>query len=266
MSNYLFIDGSYFCFYRYHALLTWWKNAHKDTPLDDMPFNNEIFVDKFCSVFNSKIKEIVKKLKIKNPTIIIGKDCHRENIWRNNYYDHYKENRITDDIFLGGPFFELAYKKLFIEHENISEIISHPSLEADDCIAIATKHILQKEPDSHVYIITSDMDYLQLVNDHTHIYTLKYKELNESKQSFKNCEKDLFCKIIMGDKSDNIPGVFKKCGIKTAEKMFDDPDLFIKKMNQEKCNELYNRNKLLVDFNQIPLEYVNELKSSFKCF
>ena len=33
MENYLFIDGSYYCFYRFHALLTWWKNAHRDEPL-----------------------------------------------------------------------------------------------------------------------------------------------------------------------------------------------------------------------------------------
>ena len=28
------------------------------------------------------------------------------------------------------------------------------------------------------------MDYLQLVNDHTHIYNLKYKQLIESKKEF----------------------------------------------------------------------------------
>ena len=263
MSTYLFIDGSYFCFYRFHALLTWWKNAHRDEPLED-PYNNVIFVEKFKKVFNEKIDEIVKKLKLKNPKIIIGKDCHRKQIWRMDTYPQYKENRSTDDVFLGGPFFKLAYNELYPNNKKISSIISHDRLEADDCIAIATKYVLDKEPDSHVYIITSDMDYLQLVNDHTHIYNLKYKQLIESKNAFDTAEKNLFCKIVIGDKSDNIPGIFNKCGIKTAEKLFSDQDEFIKKMNRESSNEDYQRNKLLVDFNLIPLEYVTQVKATFK--
>ena len=107
------------------------------------------------------------------------------------------------------------------------------------------------------------MDYLQLANEHTHIYNLKYKKLTDSKNSFNDCKKDLFCKIVIGDKSDNIPGIFKKCGIKTAEKLYDDPDLFIKKLNQENSTKEYERNKQLVDFNQLPLNYVNELKTTF---
>ena len=26
--TFIFIDGSYFCFYRYHSLLTWWKKPN----------------------------------------------------------------------------------------------------------------------------------------------------------------------------------------------------------------------------------------------
>ena len=45
--TFIFIDGSYFCFYRYHSLLTWWKNAYPEQPeviLD--PYQNEKFVEK----------------------------------------------------------------------------------------------------------------------------------------------------------------------------------------------------------------------------
>ena len=266
MTNYLFIDGSYFCFYRYYALLTWWKNAKKDTPLDDLPINNEIFVSKFRDVFNKKISEISKKLKIKEPNIFIGKDCHRGDIWRNEHFPEYKENRKTDDLFLGGPFFKIAYSELFPNHPDIIDVLSHHRLEADDCIAVAVKHILEKDATAQIYIITSDMDYLQLENERTHIYTLKYKKLSDSKTAYDNAEKNLFCKIVTGDKSDNIPGVFKKCGIKTVEKLFSDPDMFVKRLNQENANETYKRNKLLIDFNSIPLEYSNELKRSFNHF
>ena len=42
-----------------------------------------------------------------------------------------------------------------------------------------------------------------------------------------------FCKIVLGDKSDNIPGIFKKCGPKTVEKLFYDSDEFLKKLNKK---------------------------------
>ena len=64
--------------------------------------------------------------------------------------------------------------------------------------------------------------------------------------------RDLFYKIIMGDKSDNIDGVFNKCGKKTAEKYFDNEELFLAKLKSEDKIDKYNRNKRLVDFTEIP--------------
>ena len=47
----------------------------------------------------------------------------------------------------------------------------------------------------------------------------------------------------MGDKSDNIPSAFPKCGPKTALKCAEDPEFFKKKMDNkigknERCNVL----------------------------
>ena len=72
MDNYILIDGSYYCFYRYFALLNWWKMAHDEEQLS-IPFENELFVEKFKSTFIDKIKEIPKKLKIKGAKIIVAK-------------------------------------------------------------------------------------------------------------------------------------------------------------------------------------------------
>ena len=44
--TFIFVDGSYYNFYRYFALMQWWKNAYPDEPLED-PYQNEKFVDKF---------------------------------------------------------------------------------------------------------------------------------------------------------------------------------------------------------------------------
>ena len=32
---FIFVDGSYYCFYRYFALMQWWKNAYPEETLDD---------------------------------------------------------------------------------------------------------------------------------------------------------------------------------------------------------------------------------------
>jgi hypothetical protein len=32
--TFIFVDGSYYCFYRYFALQQWWKNAYQDEHID----------------------------------------------------------------------------------------------------------------------------------------------------------------------------------------------------------------------------------------
>ena len=48
--NYILIDGSYYCFYRYYAIHAWFKNAHREVTLED-PYKNELFVEKFKKMF-----------------------------------------------------------------------------------------------------------------------------------------------------------------------------------------------------------------------
>ena len=109
--TYILIDTSYFIFYRYYALIGWWKLAKPEDDLGN-PIENIEFVDKFKKTFVDKLKEIPKKLKIKNYIIIAGKDCPRLKIWRHTEFDKYKVNRVYDDQFLCGPFFKLGYQIL----------------------------------------------------------------------------------------------------------------------------------------------------------
>jgi 5'-3' exonuclease len=260
-NEYLIIDGSYFIFYRVTALLIWWKNAHKDTPIDK-PFENELFKKKYLETVESKIKELVKKNKLIDPTIIVGKDCKRNDIWRNNYIEKYKGTRVDckDTV---GPFFKMTYEEKLFEKSGVNLVLYHPKLEADDCIALYTKHLIEKDPNVKIIIITSDKDYLQLKNKNVTLLDLKFKDITE-KNSFKNAEKDLFCKIILGDKSDNIPGIFKKCGIKTAEKYFDDKKLFNEQLEKEQASERFDLNSLLIDFNNIPENYRKDFNENLK--
>ena len=105
------------------------------------------------------------------------------------------------------------------------------------------------------------MDYLQLADDNTIPINLKYKLLTDSKNSFKDKDKDLFCKIITGDKSDDIPGIFQRCGIKTAAKYYHDRKLFENKLKECDGYGRYELNKQLIDFRHIPEQYVKEFNT-----
>ena len=267
----IFIDGSYFCFYRYYSLINWWKNAYSEEPLGD-PILNQKFIDKYKKTFVEHVREIPKKLgldKNTNVKIIVGKDCKREEIWRTKLFPEYKANRPHDDSFLGGPFFKMAYEEGLFIQGGAQQILKHGHLEADDCIAISVKYIMEKEKEKEfsnkqIYIITSDKDYLQLSKPNVEIYNLAFKKLTDQKSSTGNPECDLFCKIVMGDVSDNIKSVLKKCGPKTALKCFENREYFEERMKKENAYELYNLNETLVDFNKIPKELVDEFLESLQ--
>lgn len=87
-------------------------------------------------------------------------------------------------------------------------------IEADDVMAYAARHIFKKE----VLIISSDKDFLQLVDDRISVYLPTTKKLmgkDDVKELFGVPSHNLvFYRIFDGDKSDNIPGV-KGVGPKT---------------------------------------------------
>ena len=257
MTNYILIDLSYFIFYRYFALIQWWKLAKPEEELG-IPIDNPEFVEKFKKTFKEKLLDIKKKLKLKTAIVIGGRDCPRKNIWRNTLFDKYKAQREQDDVFMGGPFFKMAYTEL-LTPELCQAILYLDKLEADDCIALTTKRICEKDPDAHIYIIANDMDYLQIASANTQIINLKFKNLQESKSSSGNAAQDLFCKIVLGDKSDNIPGIFKKCGPKMVVKYYEDSDLFESALEKEPIARTnFEKNKKIIDFTEIPKKLQDE--------
>jgi 5'-3' exonuclease len=266
--TFIFIDGSYFCFYRYHSLLTWWKNAFpEDLDVLQNPYQNDKFVDKFKKTFIDNIQKIPKNLKLDktiNPIIIVGKDCKREHIWRNQLFPNYKANRLQNDGFMGGPFFKMVYEDNLFIQGGAQTILQHPKLEADDCIAISVKYLLNTYSTSNIYIITSDKDYLQLAEERVQIYNLAFKKLTDQKSSTRDPRCDLFCKILTGDPSDNISSVFPKCGPKTAMKYYQNKELFKQKLQESIIYQTaYELNTTIIDFNNIPEELVNEFLHEF---
>ena len=258
--NFVLIDGSYCIFYRYHALNVWWKHAKPSE--EATPCESEIFKTKFRETFLSKIGEIDERLGIEGSIKIVGKDCPRSEIWRNRIHPEYKGTRANSSKNVG-PFFAMTYGEELFQKAGVHAEFGYPTLEADDCIAITTRHIRKSFPDAHVWIITSDTDYLQLAEEKVHLFSLQYKDLTEAK-SCSGCPKqDLFCKIVSGDKSDNISAVFNKCGYKTATKLYNNRELFDERLSElPESQKLYMRNSMLVDFSNIPEDLVSGFTKS----
>jgi 5'-3' exonuclease len=145
----LFIDMSYYIFYRYFALTSWWKRAHVETLLDvENIMENEIFIQKYHKLFLENIKKIQKKYKIKDAIIIFGKDCRRYDIWRNKHYDVYKKTRDDNTKKFNKDIFIYTYDKIVPELIDLGvNLYSHDKAEADDVIAVLKQKIRNKYRD-----------------------------------------------------------------------------------------------------------------------
>lgn len=256
--NHIYIDGSYFVFYRVFALCVWWRNARKDEPLPDPAINDE-FVEKFQSTFVDKIKEIPKKLGLKKQPykIFVARDCPQKSIWRKTIYPAYKDGRNENKNKEANisAFFRMTYEQKLFEKAEVELIYEHEQLEADDCIYLASKNHMECDPEVKCFVIASDHDYLQLISSKFKLYDLKFKDVSTSKTAFEDPAKNLFYKIVLGDKSDNIKPVFqgKKIGPKTVEKYYDNKELFEKALEEnEEFIQTYNANNQLINMAFIP--------------
>ena len=265
--NYILIDTSYLVFYRFYALIQWWKMANADIELG-IPEENKDFCDKFEKSIIDSVKTIRKLLKLhetkyKKPEVkvIAAYDCPRTKIWRNSLYSQYKGTRDREDKYKYtiGKFFKIVYRKELMKMAGCDYIIEEDDLEADDVIAITKKYLRNKYNELEINIITNDMDYLQLWDEHCHLVNLKGHYLIDKPNSYREAYKNLFIKMIIGDKSDNISPVFKRCSVREAEELYDNQDILDKKLQDEDAYEKILINKTLIDFDEIPTEYIERV-------
>jgi len=259
--NYIIIDVSYWIFYRYYALIQYFKHSKIIENLDvDTLYENKIFVEKFDEMIRNTIKTMKKKLKItkQNNLVIAVFDCPRQNIWRNDLYKHYKETRIKNNKFVGIEFFKHVYNSNILNEADIDYIFKYDRLEGDDIIAIL-KNYIRETTNENIYIIANDYDYLQLIDENTHVINLQNKNLLNNKNMYNDGNKNLFFKIIQGDKSDNINPLIKKCSKETIEYYYENQNEFEIMLKDKNLLENYKLNKTLISFMEIP----DKLKNSF---
>ncbi len=142
--------------------------------------------------------------------------------------------------------------------------LSIPKVEADDVIAYLSS-IIPKKPEDKVFIVSSDKDFLQLVNENVIVYrpmeknyytdqTIKEK-YNMPSQNF------ILYKTLLGDNSDKVKGV-KGLGEKGLYKKF--PELTEREMT---LDDIYNiceqKYKDHVVYARV-IQHIDELEKNYK--
>lgn len=277
-SDLLIIDFSYYMIYRYHALQAWFK--HSETEM-----NEGLFLTKYNLLFVSNLNKIIKKLKIKTlSNVILVGDCSRKNIWRCEIYDQYKGER--DKYWENNPInpmvFDAINSLILPELTNVIgyQHLCMDTMEADD-IAYTIISKLRKEKatpfEKHIYVVTNDNDYLQLMSANTDIVNLPSLK-SIAHRGIDNCPVKSLCqKILCGDSSDNISGIVSS---KVASRLVQDIDVeqpmdvvwttIMNKLKNEKkakiCadwEEQLNLNKKLIDMSNIPQHLQDSIQLTF---
>lgn len=201
----LVIDGHALIHRSFHALPA--TLTTKDGTVVNAVYGFSSFLLKACLEF--KPKYLVLTLDSAGPT------------FRHKEYADYKATRVAapDEFYHQIPLVEEVAKALDIP------IFIKSGFEADDLIGTIVSRAA-KETDWESYIVTGDMDSLQLVNAKTFVYAMS-RGLSESVTYDEAAVKGRYglrpnqivdYKALRGDPSDNIPGV-KGVGEKTATEL-----------------------------------------------
>jgi 5'-3' exonuclease len=245
----LFIDLSYYVFYRFYALITWYKMSQQEPPDIETISTNTAFLQKFEKMFVENLYKLQKKYKIPFSNLILVRDCVRGTIWRREVFPTYKGNRTDKSRDFNGYVFSYTYESILPKLGYTC--VGLPSLEADDIIGGLKTTLRQYHPTLPIVIITNDQDYAQLADSSTGIYNLRGQDL--TRRGYGTPHADLMMKVILGDVSDNIPGIFKRCSKKQALSYVQDPDSLERALQHDtEAAERYALNRRLVDLTYIP--------------
>jgi hypothetical protein len=210
--------------------------------------------------------------------------CDSFNYWRKKVFPFYKANRKKAREESGYDWNSI-FEALSIVREEIREFFPYKilyveSAEADDIIAIIAKwsqtNDLREIPP---FDIKEPKPFLIISSDHDFIQLQRYKNAKQYSPLQKKYvtatttpEKYVLEHTIRGDKGDGIPNVFseddslvtgqrqKAISQKRLEGWLDDPTTL---PHDDEFLARYKRNKMLVDFTQIPAEIENAVINNF---
>ena len=259
ISTLLCIDVSYVLFYRINALRTWHKHQHKeDATIETLC--SEVFKNKLIERIHTTLRQLCKTHRA--DAVLCGYDGHKN--WRKQEYTAYKKGRKHDSGVL--ELFQFGAEHIANEPLSLPcsvHHMHHEALEADDFIHFATRKCCAETTNTRVVIIANDHDYLPLLgHPNVRLFSLRatnnelHLPINTVTDTQMTGDEYLQYKILVGDKSDNIAAVFRRCGKKTAMKLVADEQKL--KEQFEKGGEVakanYQHNRRLIDNRCVPEE------------
>lgn len=116
-------------------------------------------------------------------------------------------------------------------------IVSIDNIEADDAISYISKNLYNKN-ENKIIIMSSDKDFLQLVDDRIQVWSPTKKIMYDKNKILNEYgiyhENFIYYRILDGDKSDNIPGI-NGIGLKIIKKHFN----FLSDTHKIKLDDIY---------------------------
>ncbi|MDA9163496.1 DNA polymerase I, partial [Rickettsiaceae bacterium] len=165
--------------------------------------------------FTSMLIKLINDFKPKHAVIVLD---HSGKNFRHDLYKEYKANRppAPDDLVVQLKMVEAAAQAL-----NFTTL-SKQGFEADDIIATLAAKATSMKRDA--IVISSDKDLMQLVNEHVKMYDPAKSKYVQEEDILKKfgvaADKVRDVQALMGDSSDNIPGV-EGFGPKTAAQLIN---------------------------------------------
>jgi len=195
------IDGSAYIYRAYHAI----------TPLTTSHGLPTHAVFGFLNILRRILRE-------KTPLYLAVAYDSRGPVFRHEMYGAYKANRVTmpEDLQV-----QIPYIKELVRAFNICSF-EIPGVEADDIIASAARQLSRQG--HKVIVVSGDKDLLQLVGERVIVWEPMKDRIMDSQAVHDKYnvgpERLLDCFALIGDSSDNIPGV-PGIGPKTAEALIN---------------------------------------------
>jgi 5'-3' exonuclease len=269
------VDTSYTSFYRFFATIRWFSFAFPEEfkKLKEIKnynwLENKIFIEKYEKMYLDSIKNLIKKKVFENSIIIFCMDSPKQDLWRTELKSDYKGDRI--DLSLKHnfkPTFNYTYDTMipeFIKSNSNIHSLRIDKLEADDLIAIISIYLENNYSKQQVYIVSGDDDFLQL--GRPNLIFANYKKKKPFTLSKEEAKDKLKNKILLGDKSDCIEGIFKnimprgkfkQSDIINSDKLLDE---YLEMVPEAK--KRYELNKKMIDFQNIPKTYFNKVAKMF---
>jgi len=218
----------------------------------------------------NSIRSFNKQFRTKYGELVLC--CDSNSYWRRDYFPYYKagrkKSREKSKIDWKFIFDTLDVLRSEFKEKLTYKMVTVEGAEADDVIAVLAKSFYKQEP---ILILSSDKDFVQLQ---------KYPNIKQYNPLFKRfvsvADPTAFTKehIIRGDSGDGIPNFLSADDVfvkgerqksintnKLIEWMEQDPSVFCV---TDVMQSGYDRNRTLIDFDQIPLEIQKRILQEFK--